>query len=297
MKMSELTISSSVRHSCSNVTRPQFLTGLIILMLCFSGAAAAAGGPKATVDQLNAEAAARADADSTLQNNIDNISLTPGPQGPAGENGADGEDGIDGMDGADAPDRTDDLCALYQVLSIQSLIGSLPVPDYCQLGALLAVAYINDDGIDGYSGTADTLIAGLFDANNDSVVSVGDQIRYGSYPMDFEAAQRGIYLESVITVAEVFDQFSTVIRLRDTTGGDHEWETDADKDSYVCEAGSSDMFVRWIDGIGGPIITNDVITVESELGFCGTPRDVLGSSIVTLDNTDNHFIDVDIFIQ
>jgi hypothetical protein len=95
MKMSEFIINSSARHSCSKVARPRFLTGLIILMLCFSGTAAAAGGQKATIKQLNAEAVSRAAADSALQNNIDNISLTPGPQGPVGPQGPAGANGAD----------------------------------------------------------------------------------------------------------------------------------------------------------------------------------------------------------
>jgi len=65
----------------------------------------AAPGPKATEKALQAEIADRIAGDTALQNNIDNISHTP--------------------------DRTADLCALYQVLSDQGLIGNLAVPAYC----------------------------------------------------------------------------------------------------------------------------------------------------------------------
>ena len=69
-----------------------------------------------------------------------------GPQGPAGPTGATGSTGATGATGpagptgatgatgpagADAPDRTADLCALYQELYNQSLIGSLQIPSYC----------------------------------------------------------------------------------------------------------------------------------------------------------------------
>ena len=77
------------------VKQATVLTGLVILLLCFSGISAAASGPKATVEQLNAETAARTAADSVLQNNINNISLTPGPEGPQGPPGNDGADGVD----------------------------------------------------------------------------------------------------------------------------------------------------------------------------------------------------------
>ena len=99
MKMSEFTINSSDRYSCLKVAYPRFLTGLVVLMLCFSGTAAAAGGQKATVEQLNAEAAARAAADSALQSNINNISLTPGPAGPEGAKGDTGATGSQGPQG------------------------------------------------------------------------------------------------------------------------------------------------------------------------------------------------------
>ena len=91
MKMSEFSEHSFSSYCFTQVARPRFLTALFILVLCFSGTAAAASGPKATVEQLNAEAAARAASDIVLQGNIDSISLTPGPQGSAG---ADGQQGL-----------------------------------------------------------------------------------------------------------------------------------------------------------------------------------------------------------
>ena len=65
----------------------------------------AAPGPKATEQALQAEIADRIAGDAALQNSIDNIIHTP--------------------------DRTSDLCALYQSLSDQGLIGNLTVPIYC----------------------------------------------------------------------------------------------------------------------------------------------------------------------
>ena len=65
----------------------------------------AAPGKKATEEALQAEIADRTAGDEALQNSIDNIIHTP--------------------------DRTSDLCALYQSLSNQGLIGNLEVPAYC----------------------------------------------------------------------------------------------------------------------------------------------------------------------
>ncbi len=60
-----------------------FLTGGLILS-CHS---LAAGTPFATNKKLKAEVTARTNADIALQSQINNISLTPGPQGPVGPPG------------------------------------------------------------------------------------------------------------------------------------------------------------------------------------------------------------------
>lgn len=123
-------------------------------------------GAKATQDALQAEIANRAAGDAALQNSINTISLTPGPQGiqgetgpkgdngdqgPAGADGAPGADGLNGSNGADStvpgpqgvqgpagpagatgPDATAraDLCVLYNTLNAQYSLG-LTVPGYC----------------------------------------------------------------------------------------------------------------------------------------------------------------------
>ena len=67
------------------------ITGVILLLIsevCVGAAEASAA--KATVQQLEQEAADRIQADQVLQTNIDNIRLTPGavgPQGPQGDFG------------------------------------------------------------------------------------------------------------------------------------------------------------------------------------------------------------------
>jgi hypothetical protein len=99
MKMSEFTEYSFNSYSLSQIAHPLFFTGIIILILSFSGTAAAKGGPKATVEQLKTEIADRRAADAVLQDSINNISLTPGPQGIQGEQGVAGNDGAVGSQG------------------------------------------------------------------------------------------------------------------------------------------------------------------------------------------------------
>ena len=55
----------------------------------------------------------------------------------------------------------------------------------------LVVAFINDDGAAGYAKGKDTLIAGIFDADGDKKISVGDEIRTDRYPLDIEGEARG----------------------------------------------------------------------------------------------------------
>ncbi len=107
---------------------------VITLFFQTTTAVYAAPGPKATVQALQAEIAARIAGDAALQGSIDNIILTPGPQGDQGLQGEQGPQGVagpPGPEGPSAPDRTADLCALYQSLSDQGLIGDLTVPAYC----------------------------------------------------------------------------------------------------------------------------------------------------------------------
>ena len=84
-----------------------------------------------------------------------------GTQGLQGVAGVVGADGLDGLDGIDAPDRTAELCALYQVLFDQSLIGSVAVPDFCALLYSIGgtgpkggiVFYVTDGGLHGLEAT------------------------------------------------------------------------------------------------------------------------------------------------
>ena len=191
------------------------------------------------------------------------------------------------------------LCDLYQVLSIHGLIQDFTLPDSCTVAALLAVAYINDDEVAGYSETADTLIAGLYDANNDSVPSVGDQIRYGNYPRDFEGTQRGTFFQTINTVVEVKAATANTIQVSVDNDDILAWENEVGRQSYFCDArGGDDERVLFVD-LMAPSTGNDSIDVDATelLGQCGTPSVEVTPTMFTLDTLDNNFLDVDIFFQ
>jgi len=67
----------------------------------------------------------------TGANGTDGVKGSVGPTGTKGVDGDPGIDGLNGLPGKDAPDRTAELCALYNELSRQSLLGALAVPDFC----------------------------------------------------------------------------------------------------------------------------------------------------------------------
>jgi len=106
--------------------------------------------------------------------------------------GGTGNDRVFGAKGADKMDGghgDDDVYGGPGVDQCRQGQGTGPVRT-CE-DKVLVVAYINDDGVDGYTKANDTLIAGIFDVNRDGDISVGDEIRTYRYPLDFEATSRG----------------------------------------------------------------------------------------------------------
>jgi len=78
---------------------------------------------------IDAEIANRIAADNALQNNIDTITLTPGPKGDKGDQGIKGETGAAGPAGSDDVLRAD-VCVLYETLNAAYSLG-LDIPNYC----------------------------------------------------------------------------------------------------------------------------------------------------------------------
>ena len=83
-----------------------------------------------------------------------------GAPGADGADGATGQQGIQGPAGAigdtgppgvDFPDRTVGLCDLYQVLSDQSLLDALSIPEFCLPGCLPPPSTVNADIINARS--------------------------------------------------------------------------------------------------------------------------------------------------
>ena len=99
-------------------------------------------------------------------------------------------------------------------------IGCTPPPDG---STVLAVAYTNVDGIDGYDETADVLIAKLIDSNEDGIVSVGDTAVTGRYPLDSDATSFGTFQTTTHTVTGVINAFFEQVLVEVGADTEMEW--------------------------------------------------------------------------
>jgi hypothetical protein len=115
-------------------------------------------GAKATGDALNAEIAARIAADTELQNNINTISLTPGPQGEqgiqglTGDAGSNGTNGVDGAQGAAGTNGLDGQNGVDGAQGPQGVAG--PAGDQGIQGETGTAGVDGANGADGAQGSA-----------------------------------------------------------------------------------------------------------------------------------------------
>jgi hypothetical protein len=85
---------------------------------------------------------------------------------------------------------------------------------------MLAVAYSNLDGVDGYDPAgSDVLIAKLVDTNDDGVPSVGDTVVADRYPVDFDASAFGRFRATTHTVTSILIDCCAASLYGDIDGG------------------------------------------------------------------------------
>ncbi len=94
------------------------------------------------------------------------------------------------------------MAGLAVVLFVGVTVGCTPPPP--PSGALLAVAYSNVDGIDGFDPSGgDVLIAKLLDSNADGAPSAGDTVVTNRYPLNADATQFAAFRTTTHPVADV----------------------------------------------------------------------------------------------
>ena len=124
-----------------------------------------------------------------------------GPMGPQGPAGPQGPEGPQGEPGPSCTVTIDEIAALVMLTCPDGSSVSFPLPEEQEPPPVLAIAYINDDAVDGYSTSDDTLIAALYDSNGDGYASFGDKVILDHYPTSFSGA-KGSFGVRELTVIE-----------------------------------------------------------------------------------------------
>lgn len=158
-------------------------------------------------------------------------------------------------------------------------------PELIPLTGILAVAYSDIDGLDGYS-TGDVLIAKLVDTNDDKAVSVGDTVMMGRYPTSLtpgpsDFADWGVTSHVVQTVL-----VATAITVDVIAAGEsHAW-TFTDSGEIYDESSRATVFQ---DGFRASI--DDVILASP--GSSSAPSSSVPFTFITR-HADNDFVDVEL---
>jgi hypothetical protein len=108
---------------------------------------------------------------------------------------------------------------------------------------ILAVAYSDIDGLDGYS-THDVLIAKLVDKDGNKVPSISDTVVMGRYPTDFTPSNFADWNVTTHVVGTVLAASTGYVHVRRTSTGEHIWKTDTTSEYYQETAGSASSAVQ-----------------------------------------------------
>ena len=156
--------------------------------------------------------------------------------------------------------------------------------------ALLVVAYINSDGIDGYQPATDTLIAGIFDSNEDGTVSTGDLLRTDFYPRDLDASSTGEFLLKDHIVQDAPQVQSTRVAGATTDS----LAFDFQNIPSLYEA----LNITYFNAEGFFLDGHDLLLSQSDLILLSSDGMLINEEIFTtaIRPGDQPFIDVDILI-
>jgi hypothetical protein len=149
---------------------------------------------------------------------------------------------------------------------------------------ILAVAYSDIDGLDGYS-TGDVLIARLMDTSGDGAPGPGDIVDMGKYPTNLDASAFGDWLDPGHAVANVLVQDANLLFLASVGGGGLGWSKDAFQEYY--EEALGGHFSSVLDGYGAP--HSDRLIIDA--GSPSAPKTSFKQPSVSR-YTDDAFVDV-----
>lgn len=161
------------------------------------------------------------------------------------------------------------------------------------LGRVFAIAWSNLDGVAGYqSGGTDVLIAKLVDTNGDGVVSVGDTVVGGRYPLDHAASAFGTFGVPSDTVTALHDIYPDTGIGVDVASGTIAWVREAAGEGLLLGFGAGGGLPEIVDiydpSVDCELQIPDVIFTEPDWAL---HPDTEAFDLVC-DTTDNTFIDV-----
>ncbi len=152
---------------------------------------------------------------------------------------------------------------------------------------ILAIAYSDIDGLDGYS-TDDVMIAKLVDMNGDKVPSKDDAIEMGRYPTSFSATAFGDWDIDGHTVTGIVFQDATYVVVRGASTRYYEWFANLDYGFYT-EYGDTEPNSSFQDGLADGYA--DFITANPDSPSRPDDPTYLWDGD---DPTDSGFIDVEL---
>ncbi|MEZ5238204.1 MAG: hypothetical protein R2716_04445 [Microthrixaceae bacterium] len=153
---------------------------------------------------------------------------------------------------------------------------------------LLAVAYSNLDGIDGYDPTGtDVLVAKVVDTNLDGVPSSGDTVEANQYPLDFDSTAFGDFngATNVVTGVATTAPGFLVVDLSATI-------------AVVFNSVNTDEFGEFESGASRTLLQDASGFDRVKAASCATclldPATPVGESVRS-NSVDDGYIDVEVF--
>ena len=216
-----------------------------------------------------------------------------GQAGPDILAGGVGNDRFDGGIGVDTCHQGSGSGLKVRCERPAQMVAPLPPPTLHDVSGLLAIAYSDIDGLDGYS-SGDVLIAKLVDNDGDHVPSSDDTIEMGRYPKDYAAATFGDW--AVTTHGGVAENFSDYLSWQVTSDhGVHRWYHNTDTST-----GHSEMYYEEApSGLSATFYDRLTSTADDRLATVPLSPSQPDSKTFRKDPRpgDDPFIDVEVFYK
>ncbi len=215
-----------------------------------------------------------------------------GQAGPDVLGGGAGSDRLDGGIGVDLCSQGTGHGPMVRCELPKAVFAPPPaLPTLISLDGILAIAYSDIDGLDGYS-TGDVLISQLVDSDGSGTVSVGDTITMGAYPTTLAptASDFAGWNDTAHTVASASPPQADHVSIITDSGDNLQWG----------RIGSTGVDVYDEDGPGGESYFKDrtdgtpdaIKTTTSSVSKPGTA--IPQTEAAAAGSSDDDFIDVEL---